>query len=125
MLIVSYIFSVFELPQLDQQSSVSTALQLQYNVRNPPRDSQPRGSQPVSQQHPAEETWPRPHSTDSTILSTYRLATDSSPVQETVVRQNSSQSEPSEADQLDIPADIPLFEGIISMIDFSRLVMYE
>jgi hypothetical protein len=52
LLIVSYIFSVFELPQLDQQSSVSTALQLQYNVRNPPRDSQPRGSQPVSQQHP-------------------------------------------------------------------------
>ena len=101
---------VFELPQLDQQSSVSTALQLQYNVRNPPRDSQPRGSQPVSQQHPAEETWSRPRSTDSTILSTYRLATDSSPVQETVVRQNSSQSEPSEADQLDIPADIPLFE---------------
>jgi hypothetical protein len=44
LLIVSYIFSVFELPQLDQQSSVSTALQLQYNVRNPPRDSQPRGS---------------------------------------------------------------------------------
>ena len=120
MLIVSYIFSVFELPQLDQQSSVSTALQLQYNVRNPPRDSQP-----VSQQHPAEETWSRPRSTDSTILSTYCLATDRSAVQETVVRQNSSQSEPSEADQLDIHVDIPLFEGIISLIDFSRLVMYE
>lgn len=120
MLIVSYIFSVFELPQLDQQSSVSTALQMQYNVRNPPRDRLP-----VSQQHPAEETWSRPHSTDSTILSTIHLATDSSAVQETDVRQNISQSEPSEADQLDIPADIPLFEGIISMIDFSRLVMYE
>lgn len=120
MLIVSYIFSVFELPQLDQQSSVSTALQLQYNVRNPPRDNRPE-----SQQHPAEETWPHPHSTGSTILSTFPLATDSPAVQESDVQHNISQSEPSEADQLDIPADIPLFEGISSINDFSRLVMYE
>lgn len=117
MLIVSYNFfsSVF---QLDQQSSVSTALELEYNVRNPPR-----GSRPVSQQHPAEERWSH-HSTGSPGYSTRHSTTDSPAVQETVVRQNIAQSEPPEQDQLDIPVDIPLFEGISLMVDFSRLVMY-